>query len=221
MPLPSAFCWSKFGIEAGESAASIVQRKEGERSQNRGTFLWGIGNSIRPSLMLLLDSVSQPVVIFTPIRSAPSSRDVRPASVVAWRSARGLDGRPYEMPPHSVVTSSANSRRHHFALVCNSDRPLVDYTEDLSLDDDNLRNLRTGTRVGSSQVTSVVRVVDHSVPQFPRYRVAFDARLVPPYLLVLGDPGSVSATERAVDSPASERPATLPTELVMPLAKLS
>ena len=190
MVLTTAFCWSKFGIEAGESERSILARKDAERVANGGAFLWGIGSSIRPSLIDLLATTDRPEVLFTPMLSRPSPRDTEPAAVGAWRSATGLDGRPYRLPEHTLVTSgSATSTpsRDHFALVCRSDAPIPDDTRVEWLDDTTLRNLRTGSRVGSSQVTAVVASVVAQPPSRPRYRVAFRARLQAPYLVTLGD----------------------------------
>src|SRR5436190_21777164 len=103
--LPGVFCWTKFGAEAGESAASIFQRKELERKRNHGVFLWGIGNSILPSLVHLLDATDEPQVLFSPMRSAAASRDSRPSRLIVWSKAIGYDGLPFTMPTHSVVTS--------------------------------------------------------------------------------------------------------------------
>lgn len=185
-PLPPAFCWSKFGTEAGESALAILNRKEAERHGGGGVFLWGIGSSIRPSLLTLLEVVDDPVVVFSPMRSPTAARDYAPEVVVRWHSARGLDGRPFALPANAVVTSSLNSRRRHFALVCHRRTSLLQQANDLWIDDENLRNLRTGTRVGSSQVTAVVRKIGQGGE--PRYRVAFHAHLTAPYLVSLEDP---------------------------------
>jgi hypothetical protein len=149
-------------------------------------FLWGIGNSIRPSLVALLERTSEPVVVFTPMLSPPAEQDRRPAAVGAWLQATGLDGQPFEIPAATTVTSGLRGSelpRCHYALVCRRDEPLADLDE-AWLDDDHLRNLRTGSRVGSSQVTSVVeRVSDHQPRQ--RYPVAFLAHLVAPFQVVL------------------------------------
>lgn len=189
--LPPAFCWTKFGVEAGEPVVGILARKERERAENGGTFLWGIGTSVRPSLEALLPEVPEPDVLFSPMRSRPAPRDVEPDGVVAWRSATGLDGRAFEIPQASLVTSRTSARKTHFALVCHSGRPLPvsgkpEGGDAPWVDDLTLRNLLTGRPVGSSQVTSVVRPV--SAAGSRRYRVAFRAQLRAPYLLVLSDP---------------------------------
>jgi len=187
VPLPSAFCWSKFGTEAGEPASSILSRKDAERREDGGIFLWGIGTSLRPSLLALLEVAAHPVVVFTPMRSPAASRDCAPEAVVSWHAAVGLDGIPYSLPSRAVVTSSQRARRRHYALVCFSEESLLDQPEEQWIDERNLRNLRTGTPVGSSQVTSVVRQLATRSDR-PRYRVAFKAQLRAPYLVTLQEP---------------------------------
>ena len=161
--MPEAFCWTKYGDESGERPDSIFCRKEVERERNGGVFLWGIGQSIRPSLGALLRATSSPVVLFSPMKSQPAERDVAPSDVVLWCDATGHDGSQYTLPDYSLVTSrfaGAASRMYHFALVCESASPIVgqgDFVARLMLDE--LRNLVSGSVLGSSQVTSVVRRV--------------------------------------------------------------
>lgn len=189
MVLPEAFCWTKFGTEAGEAADAIVGRKERERIKNGGVFLWGIGNSIKPSLLALLNLEPEPTVVFSPMLSRPAPCDVFPRQVGAWRSAIGLDGQAYELPEHTSVTSGARAAeppQRHFALVCQRDDALLRANEEGRLDDGALRNLRTGSAIGGSQVTSVVRCAD-TTSERGRYRVAFKAALIHPYLVKLCD----------------------------------
>src|SRR5262245_58116077 len=80
--LPEVFCWTKFGTEAGERVWSIFRRKEIERRRNDGIFLWGIGHSIRPSLVDLLAVTRSPEVLFSPMKSAPSKQDAAPSALV-------------------------------------------------------------------------------------------------------------------------------------------
>lgn len=188
MRLPTAFCWSKYGTEAGEPAPKILERKEKERQADEGNFLWGIGTSIRPSLLSLLEEDRCPSVLFTPMLSAPSASDCAPRQVLQWTSAIGIGGRTFNVPPSSLVTSSISSRRRHYALVCRSDESLLVDRDDIWIDPAQLRNLLTGNPIGSSQVTSVVRSISTLTSHKPRYRVSFLAHLQPPYLVVLGDP---------------------------------
>lgn len=195
MHLPRYFCWSKFGVESGEQEDSILARKERERRGAGGVFLWGIGNSIRPSLIELLRVEEDPIVVFSPMLSQPKPEDVRPARVVQWTTATGLDGNRFVLPPTARVTSRGSARRSHFALVCRRDEPLSSGNGEVRFSSDRLRNLRTGSRLGASQVTSVVEQVDNLAANGGPYEVAFSARLVAPFLLFLGDPISEPPVE--------------------------
>jgi hypothetical protein len=190
LSLPSAFCWSKFGSEAGEPSASIRARKEIERRRNGGLFLWGIGTSIRPSLLDLLRISPTPEVYFTPMLSRPASIDANPNALALWCGAIGIGGEDYSLPPYSVVTSRrapGQRDRKHYALVCRTCEPLDVNNVDVQIDSSQLCNLRTGSAVGSSQVTAVVRRQAAS-ERGRLYRVAFRASLVHPFLLELAHP---------------------------------
>ena len=63
--LPEAFCWTRFGAEASEQAGSIFERKEAERRCNGAVYLWGIGQSIGPSVPTLLKVAPDPEVLFS------------------------------------------------------------------------------------------------------------------------------------------------------------
>jgi hypothetical protein len=192
MPLPAVFCWTKFGTESGEAPSEIFERKERERLGNDGVFLWGIGNSIRPSVDALLASTDDPQVLFTPMISAPAAVDVNPDQVFIWQAAHDRHGDSYRLPTTSLVTSRATigrTRHRHYALVCYSDSCLTEpLTNGTAIDRSLLRNLRTGAMVGSSQVTSVVRRINESVGSGPEYAIRLRARLVAPYFIELSDP---------------------------------
>ena len=100
MTLPEYFVWTRYGTESGEAVESILARKEHERQAAGGMFLWGIGNSVAPSVRKLLVSLKgrDPYVVFSPMLAAPRAVDVSPAEVVAWQSARGIDEQEWEMP---------------------------------------------------------------------------------------------------------------------------
>lgn len=186
--LPDLFCWTKHGTEAGEDISAILARKEAERVASGGTFFWGIGNAIGPSVETLLTHTSAPQVIFTPMRSRPAARDVAPTQVAVWRRGVGLDGEPFELPDYSRVTSRVSpTRKHHYALVCRSAQPLeVGSRRGLSFAPTHVQNLRSGSRVGASQVTSVVRKIACARGPIPlSYTVSFTADLVAPYLVRL------------------------------------
>lgn len=198
MSLPKMFCWSKFGTESGEPIESILERKESERRRNGGTFLWGIGSAIGPGVAALVQETVEPEVVFSPMLSRAAPADASPAEVLVWTTATGLDGLRYEMPSHSIVTSRAaprGARERHYALVCSSQSTLQDASQELALDHTTLRNLRSGNRLGASQVTSVVSRGCAERAAGARYRVAFRAQLIYPYVLELAQPIRVNPTE--------------------------
>lgn len=191
---PDWFCWSKFGTEAGEPVERILARKEQERRQNGGVFLWGIGTSIWPSLRALLEVTNSPNVVFTPMLSRPAKIDVAPECVAVWTAAVGMDGSRFEIPRYSKVSSrfSPGRQRRHFALVCSSESEIRDNSvEGQRLYRSELRNFRNGTELGASQVTSVVRRVPSIRTSERPHRVAFVANLVYPYLIELQGPAVV------------------------------
>lgn len=190
--IPRYFCWTRFGTEAAQSVQQIFARKEKERVDGNGIFLWGIGNPVGPSITKLVRVCDNPKVFFSSIKSPPRSQDVSPPAVAVWASARTLDGRPFEVPERAVVTSRYDPdvpKRAHYALVCYSERPL-----DLSPTGDQiwfgaLRNIITGRPVGPSQVTAVVEHHErHEHGSCALYDVAAEAQLVPPYFVRLEDP---------------------------------
>lgn len=130
--IPRYFCWTRFGTEAGQGITEIIERKERERQAGNGMFLWGIGNAVGPSIIRLLQVSDQPEAIFSPISSAPRRCDVSPSATVAWTEAIGVDGGPFRMPEHVLVTSRfdpASPKRMHYALVCYSEHPLAPIQE--------------------------------------------------------------------------------------------
>jgi hypothetical protein len=187
--VPRAFCWTRFGTEAGETIEAILTRKDLERQTNSGVFLWGIGNSIAPALVELVRRVREPKVLFSPIRGRPRKGDVEPLGVVQWMDAEGLRGDAFDLPVNTHVTSRwdpARSRSAHYALVCSSPVPLQ-VGNGGSLSFGSLRNLRSGAPLGASQVTAVVQRVDADLGG-ARYPIAFRAALIAPYFLRLRTP---------------------------------
>ena len=192
LALPETFCWTRFGTESGEGIGEIVARKEAERQAAGGVFLWGVGNSIGPSVHLLGEA---PVAVFSPIVSAPRACDAAPPRVVRWQRAVGFDGEQFPLPASaSVVSRETPTRRAHFALVCQSDTPLR-LREDIGeLCFDRLRNLASGRPLGASQVTAAVRLVRHAQANGRLYPIAMIVHLAPPYFVRLFDP--VIVTDR-------------------------
>lgn len=191
--LPRRFCWTKYGSEAGESVDQILMRKEQERVSNDGIFLWGIGNSVAPGVRRLIELESEPVVVFSPMRASAKQVDARPETVVRWRDAKGLDGRSWQIPSGSVVTSRATStptkqKKAHYALVCRANVPLKCLVTAEVLVFEALRNLESGNPLGFSQVTSVVEHQPALAPSGLNYHVGFMAALVFPYFVELSTP---------------------------------
>lgn len=192
MTLPDCFVWTRYGTESGEAVDSILARKERERQIADGLFLWGVGNSVAPSVRKLLAHLKgrDPAVVFSPMLSRPRAVDVSPTEVVAWRCARGIDERDWAMPQGTLITSRTGPhgtrKSRHYALVCRRREPLRadDAGEHFSIDD--LTNFVSGSRVGHSQVTSVVKRVRQSV--FGPYMATVVATLVYPYVVELTDP---------------------------------
>jgi hypothetical protein len=185
--LPPAFCWTRFGSEAGQSIDEILLRKERERVANGGVFLWGIGNSISSGIQQLVLSVSRPEVLFSPIKGRARLVDREPPFVVCWRAAETMEGEPFELPPGTLVTSRGGPRRAHYALVCFSDIPLCRSESGPSLGFDGLRNLLSGRPLGASQVTAVVNRNGRE-GDGRQYTVPFRATLVSPYFVRLRSP---------------------------------
>ena len=196
MPLPDAFVWTRFGTEAGQSIEDIIARKERERQQNGGVFLWGIGNSIGPSLPSLLSSESMPVVAFSPIKSKPRAVDVEPGQVAIWHQATTTNGEHYSLPAGSMVTSRyVPGRNKHFALVCRSDRPLLIETGYEALNMNGLVNAKSGTKVGFSQVTAVVKKQEEPSTFKQEYNVAMCCQLEHPFVITLQEPEILPASD--------------------------
>jgi hypothetical protein len=197
-----AFCWTRYGTESGEPIDEILKRKNTERSLNDGVFLWGVGNSVRPSLRALVAEDPRPSVRFSAMLSAPQWRDANPTRLRVWRAGHGLTGERFEIPPGSFVTSNGDvTRGYHFALICWSPDALRE-GESQEINPGQLRNLVGATRVGASQVTAVVQ----SNPELPRqgrsYGVGFNAVLVPPYFVTLTD--AMSVESRVISSEMDE-----------------
>jgi hypothetical protein len=201
--LPRAFCWTRFGPEAGESFDEILARKNEEREACDGTFYWGIGSAVGPALRALIATLKAPEVLFSPIRSAPRAVDVNPSQVVRWSAGTGLLGESVVLPQAACVTSRWDPRRPgaaRYALVCASDAALA-IEDHGALDFATLRNLSSGAPVGASQVTAVVQRGDEAPSRAGGrvYPVAMRARLVSPYLVRLTSPAFLGCPEQGKD----------------------
>lgn len=192
MPLPDYFVWTRYGTESGEAVESILARKEQERQASGGIFLWGIGNSVAPSVRKLLARLKgrDPYIVFSPMLTPPRVVDVAPTEVVAWQSARGIDAQEWEMPAGTLVTSRGGAagigKSRHYALVCQRNEALRvnDSGDRFAIAD--LTNFASGNPVGHSQVTAVVHRTGKSSDG--PYVAAVVATLAYPYVVELGDP---------------------------------
>lgn len=208
--MPDVFCWTRFGTESGEAIEDIVARKERERIANGGVFLWGIGNSVGPAVRELVRSTSSPCVAFSPMRSKPKAIDVTPPSLMAWTAATALNGDEWEIPEGSRVVSRGaaegqQSKTSHYALVCQSSEPLALDPSAGELQYEALVNLLSGTKLGHSQVTAVVRRTDLCLATPTTYPVSLVAKLVFPYFVRLHSPvPSARFTSRSAGRQATQ-----------------
>jgi hypothetical protein len=190
--LPTAFCWTRMGEEAGQELDRILRRKELERQGTGGQFVWGIGNGVRPGLDRLLARGDAPRVLFSPIRSAAAVIDREPSGVLLWLRYVDLAGQMCDLPGASFVTSRSETssgapKRSHYALFCRSAAPLVSGDRG-TIYFDLLRNIGTTNRVGFSQVTAVVERANEGLSTDLSYRVALSADLTAPYSARLASP---------------------------------
>lgn len=198
MPLPRAFCWTRFGAEAGQEFEAIVARKEQERRQNGGVFLWGIGNNVAPSLPSLLERVRRPMLAFSPIKSRAQAHDESPDQIAVWTRATGANGEPFRVPWGSMVTSRyAPGKTRHYALVCKSQEPLRCLASPEWISIGALRNVKSGNSVGASQVTAMVSFDPAREASGAAYPIAFYCELAEPYVLKLEAPLIISDVEMA------------------------
>ena len=117
-----------------------------------------------------------------------------PSALVKWKQAYSLDGDRFSIPEGSLVTSRFDNSRPNqprFALVCYSEVSLLPLRENLKIGVGQLRNLRTGRRIGASQVTSVVEMVDPISYDVGSYNVSILADLIEPYFVRLYDAESI------------------------------
>jgi len=182
--LPECFVWTKYGTEAGEDIDSILRRKEEERKASGGIFLWGIGNNISSSVEMLRQEASISV-IFSPMLSKPKTIDCSPNIIVQWKRAYGLDNKEWVMPNFSLVTSRYKDR--HYALVCRKSEPIKIDLDPTRFSVGTLQNLKSGRKIGYSQVTSVVRRIAYA-DNGREYLATLQAELVYPFVLVLKNP---------------------------------
>lgn len=216
---PQRFCWTRFGTEAGETVESILARKERDRIQSGGIFLWGIGNSVGPAIQELVRIEREPQVIFSPMRSKPKEIDVSPSGLFVWTRASTLNNEDWPIPTGLEVVSRATTaagehKSGHYALVCKSEAPLKIRRGDAEIYFDDLENLLSQNKLGHSQVTAVVRHRPGRKSSGAAYPIGFAARLAYPYFVHLHDPEPLflegeAETRRKIEKPAPVRQTSL------------
>lgn len=131
--------------------------------------------------------------MLTPPVVGPRLLDVAPAAfdTLSVASAETIDGRRYQLPSGSVVTSrldALNPKECHYALVCHSAEPLEPDNSRHRIDFTQVANLTTGNPLGASQVTAVVGLRAYDGSRGNEYVVAWRARLVAPHFIRLRVP---------------------------------
>jgi len=193
--IPSLFCWTKMGVEAGQELRSIIRRKELEREAGDGVFVWGIGNSLGPTIRGLGLKQGRLPVLFSPIQSKPRNVDIRPEALLIWLSYIDETGRVVALPQHSLVTSRAESgsvglEKRHYALLCRSEKSLLE-EEDGKIAFCELANATSNKSLGFSQVTALVKRFPVGPEQREKpgrtYHVPFRAEIFSPYCVRLTD----------------------------------
>lgn len=189
--VPEVFCWTKMGAEAGQSLDIIISRKEAERELGDGVFFWGIGTALGQRIWRFIDSVSQPFVLFSPMKAKPKRIDSSPEKVFVWTAYLDRNGIRHVMPKHAFVTSRGFSngaaKEQHYALVCRKNSSLRS-DEWPSVDWAKLKNYGRDSGLGFSQVTAVVECKKSMISTGSQYDVLFGAELVEPYYVTLIDP---------------------------------
>lgn len=161
--VPSVFCWTKMGTEAGQTLADILRRKELERQVGGGIFCWGIGNSLGLAAKDALASNPDGVeVLFSPMKSAAKPVDVNPAAVSLWLKYVDNRGVHRDLPEHMVITSRRHApsgvvKETHYALFCKSKMPISDQHVRWEIDAARAVNYFSQGSLGASQVTAMVR----------------------------------------------------------------
>ncbi len=197
----SVVCWTRMDANAGQNLSRIIRRKEMERRAGSGIFYWGVGNAPATSIAEMAKSGAVVPLIFSTMRSNPRPVGTSPDKVVAWRRFVDWSGNIQPLPPNVLVTSSASSRSHHYALVCHSSTALTLGTHGFFYPGAH-RNIGGKQRPpGASQVTALVRKVGEDTGT--HYEISLKAtlqnglwvKLVDPILLSEADRDQIDAAE--------------------------
>jgi hypothetical protein len=183
--VPTIFCWTKMGTEAGQSLETILRRKELERQAGNGTFAWGIGNSLGASPAFAKQARPDGAVdiLFSPMKSTPKAIDVKPAQLVLWLAYHAPEAGLESLPAHMLITSrgsgaSGTEKRSHYALLCERHEEINTKSDPGMIDAKYAKNLVSLNPLGASQVTAMVRYepAENSSLEKP-YPVSFRARM--------------------------------------------
>jgi hypothetical protein len=192
--LPTAFCWTKMGAEAGQSLSGIIARKDVERDLGNGVFFWGIGSSLGIKLWSFIEGLKSPDILFSPMKTKAKKVDAKPSRIFAWTSYLDRNGVKHPVPLHSLVTSRGTVgkklKTSHYALVCHKETTFFSESWP-QIEWNNLRNYKSRSKLGFSQVTSLVEANNGSKSLNSSYQVLFGAKLVSPYFVKLVDPVEV------------------------------
>ncbi len=150
-------------------------------SIDRRNILGGVGNSpckaVRSWAQRVSKDKSAPVY-FTSILGAPKISDSNPIGVRIWTKYVTGAG-DHCLPEGVVVTSKMSKNKHHFALVCRSDKAL-ELANLGRFFGTQYQNGETGNPIESSQTVAVARRAN-SETSGREYQVSFASELVEPY----------------------------------------
>lgn len=199
--LTEIICWSRMQAEAGQDLASIVSRKELERSAGDGVFCWGVGNAASRAVAFHARDASEIDVVFSIMKSRPKQIDVAPTQVLIWRSYFDHNGTERSLPANSLITSrggnGARTKESHYALMCRSETPL-ELGDFGPFDPAAYRNVSaTGAPIGASQVTALLRRVNTECSN-GAYRINLRAKFTKSYWVKLSDPIDLSHSKQAL-----------------------
>ena len=183
--VPSAFCWTKMGTEAGQSLDVILRRKELERRVGDGVFAWGIGSSLGGTAKLAMQESAEGKidVLFTKMKSAAKQIDVEPSQVLLWLRYIDENDRLVDLPSHIIITSRGSTshfgnKRAHYALICSGQDDITVSTNIEAIDANRTRNYVSLNPLGASQVTAVVRYQEKLLDTPEKlYPITFRAKL--------------------------------------------
>jgi hypothetical protein len=184
--------------EAGQQLKAIIARKELERQAGEGLFVWGVGNAPGRMVSLLARLGKQVDAIFSVMKTKPSAADVRPVTLLVWRSFVDVHGIVRPLPDHTLVTSrghvSGGRKRSHYALMCHSADPIA-LGDHGPFDPAAYRNAGSGAPVGASQVTALLKRCTREKRE-TNYRISFRAKLTGGYWVKLADPIEIIGAKR-------------------------